>query len=239
MTTEVAYIFPLANTFWRGHAKKFAESIRQHPAGVLHKLIVVGKSDKLTEIPDEDAEVFAGTPCEFVVHNNEGYDIGGFIRRANETDAPILCCMGGATIVTADNWLQLLTQPFRDDPRCGITGAFGSWEAVPHIRTTAFCFQPEVFRQMHFPPILDGRVDRGPFEHGPDSITQQAVRLKGEAYVCAKDGKIYGIKDWNKMPNRFRFGDQSNMVAWDNYCGHYAAGNAVERFSAERCAGWI
>jgi hypothetical protein len=98
-------------------------------------------------------------------------------------------------------------------------GAYEFLNRIPgfpniHIRTNAFMIERRIFLDTQ-PGTIKTKIDSYMFESGPDSLTQQILRLGLKVLVVGADGRSYDIDQWTAS-GTFRLGTQHNLLVKDN-----------------------
>lgn len=217
----IVYVCPVERDelLKRGVAR-FIRTYATYTPEIEHSLHVVFNGPPAT---DADRELFAGIADEYHQHDNKGWDIGAFLRMANEVECDMLVCFGTYTYFTRAGWLERMTEAF-EQLGDGLYGASASYECTPHIRTAGFWCNPELL--LSYPRQVRTYADRYEFEHGDRSITRLARHLGVGCWLVTWDG-IYDQKRWREPPDIYRRGDQSNALFFDRSFDMYEAFDPV------------
>lgn len=215
MRIEIVYVFPFAGK--NGYlelANRFLNTYHTFTPGVDHGTIIACNGSKAD---DETQYLFGSLPgVKFMEHDNSGYDIGAFQKAAATYDADLMVFFGASGYLKCVGWLARMVEAFQihGDTLYGTMGNRGVVPAGvhPHIRTTGFWLSPALFRKY---PIKVNRPDlRYPFEHGPQCLTSWVYGRGKIPWVVAYDGE-YQMADWDRVPNGYHNGDQSNLLTGD------------------------
>lgn len=104
----------------------------------------------------------------------------------------------------------------------------------PHIRTSAFMVDAEVFRGLRM-PALRTKPDALRFESGRRSMTAQVERKGLTPLVVGRDGAVFSAKDWASS-GTFWQADQENLLIADKQTADYELGDAAARAALSRYA---
>lgn len=215
LKVTVVYVYVMNSPQHGCEAVRFVQTYMEKPPGYPHKTIVVLNGG---EPNDYVRGLFAPLPeLSFHVHDNSGYDIGGFqaVARANP-DEDLMVFFGSSGFFKGPGWLARMVESFQKhgDALYGVMGNTGDerFNVYPHIRTTAFWISPRLLNL--YPHRVTTPEGRYPFEHGPDCLTRWIRRQGLKALVVTWSGE-YEAQDWLAIPNGFRSGDESAMLAGD------------------------
>lgn len=206
-----------------GYARHFAQTYRLYPPGFKHRLVVLCNGGAL---PQYVRRMFEDTPAEFFVRSNDGFDIGGYLEYAGNTQADLLVCLGESVYFRRPNWLYLIVGAYMEHGD-GMYGCLASYRVRPHLLTTAFAVTPRLLRTYDRPVMT--KPQRYAFEHGPESFWR---RIRGEGYpvkLVTWDG-VYDPPQWRSPANILWRGDQSNCLVWCNHMDRFFALDAKSKF---------
>lgn len=115
-----------------GHAalQRFADSYRQHHAGVAHVLVPIYKGFSSAAALQRAREVFSGLASDEVLLNDDMLDIGAYIDAASRCNARYVCFMNTHATLRAPGWLSALYGALRGDGNVGLAGMHGSYESL-------------------------------------------------------------------------------------------------------------
>ena len=191
---SVIYCFPdiLVSTYIP-LARRFVDSYMRFPPGLCdHEIIVVVNCGR-DGIKDY-SRIFSPLSCDFVMHDNQGKDIGAFQVLSRRLDCDLMICLGAPVHVCRSGWLDRIRNVYEQEG----PGLYGPWafhQPKPHIRTTAFWLPPQLFRSYPH-EIYNG--NRYEFEHGDRSIYAHATLQGMGTYQVTWDG-CYANKDWHAV----------------------------------------
>lgn len=231
----VCYLLAAGDEFAeRGRA--FAQSYRDHWAGVTHELLLILKDH--AEVPD-----WHDPHWPIIVHDNEGLDIGSLQRVAGEHPAADrIMWLGAHCRILGDDWLAKFLRASEIEG-VGAVSATGSFEAGvsgerpnAHLRTSTLMINPLLLNTLGFAAARDRR-DCYEFEHGQHSLYRR-LRTRGlHGLVVGRSGRVYPAEHWGAS-DTFRHGDQRELLIADNHTDHFAAAGPEEREALARAAGW-
>lgn len=196
MKVVVVYCYPLVLTnVYFGMAKRFADTWKQFPPGHSpHELVVVcngGNAGPMDRAP------FDGIPCTFYGRNNAGWDIGAFQQAADEIPCDLMVCLGAPVHFYRPGWLDRMVWSFLEHS----PGLFGCWGVpyrdIPHIRTTAFWFQPELMKAYPF-VVGTQKASRYAFEHGGKKSFTEFCRQAGYEPLMVTFENTYRMNQWEQ-----------------------------------------
>lgn len=209
----LTYIYPFGSK-WDNYAKRFAARYQAFKPVTEHHLVVIANGGKPPTKLMKD--VFKDIDCEWMVHSNEGWDIGAYQMAAKRVHCEIMVMFGASTYFKRKGWLESIVDS-HDRYGLGIYGAMGNSGSIqqhiwPHIRTTGWWLNPEILDAYPI-PISHTRM-RYQFEHGPACICEWAKSQGLKRWVTAFD-KTYRLEDCDKIPDGFHKGHQNNMLCGD------------------------
>ena len=85
----------------------------------------------------------------------------------------------------------------------------------PHIRSTGFMMQRELFLEQVSNQTFNEKMDASYFESGRKSMTNNLLKKGYKLLVVGKNGKSYAMPEWPNSAT-FRHGDQKNLLISDN-----------------------
>jgi glycosyltransferase involved in cell wall biosynthesis len=112
------------------HFETFARSLREHPAGLDHDLIIICKgSNRRTELLVLSA-IFKGIPHQIIMVDDEiGQDIQSYKAAAERFPHTYACFINTFTEIRSENWLKKLFDAL-SLPGAGMVGATASFESL-------------------------------------------------------------------------------------------------------------
>lgn len=154
---------------------------------------------------------------KYLAHDNSGYDIGGYQRAAQESNAELIVFFGTSTYFRKPNWLARVIESYE---KYGLA-IYGSmcnrgvrqFKVYPHVRTTGFWCPRTLFLLYPFRVIhADQRYE---YEHGPYNLTQWFVN-NGLKAIEVNWQKDFEQPQWNSDLTGFHRGDQSGLLFGDH-----------------------
>ena len=198
MRVAIAYCFPqVRHSTYYPLAKRFADTWRAFPPGnEPHTLYVIGNG---SEVPPQSRGIFpAGSGCQFLAHDNIGWDIGSFQMAAEFIPCDLLVCLGAPVHFHRAGWLDRMVEAFLENgPALYGCTAYGG--AGLHVRTTSFWFPPQLL-QSYPMAIGSARSSRYDFEHGPHSFTRHVLNAGLDCLMVTWRG-TFNYDDGNNMPD--------------------------------------
>lgn len=112
------------------HFEIFARSLRRHPAGVDHDLIIICKGFKRRSEVAVVSSIFKGIPHQItMIEDDVGQDIHSYKIAAERFSHKYACFANTFTEIQSDNWLKKLFDAMTQ-PRVGMVGATASFESL-------------------------------------------------------------------------------------------------------------
>lgn len=188
------YIYPdLNHHIYNPLARRFVESYLEHPPGETDHEIIVAVNSGRSGCPEYE-QLMRPLSCDFVMHDNQGKDIGAFQVLSRRLDCDLMICLGAPVHFCRSGWLDRIRNVYEQEG----PGLYSPWafhEPKPHVRTTAFWLPPQLFRSYPH-EIYNG--NRYEFEHGDRSIYAHTKQEGLEAFQVTWDG-CYTKKDWHQV----------------------------------------
>ena len=195
MKITLAYVFPdLLHATYIPLARRFVESYMEHPPGDADHDILVCVNYGTERMLKEYEKLFSPLCCRFMMHNNEGKDIGAFQAACAVADCDLLMCVGAPIHFTRAGWMDRIEQAYIENGPA-LYGCWGFHQPRDHIRTTAFWLPPQLLAS--YPHPVDNSL-RYEFEHGVYSITEHARNLGLERYMVTWKG-VYPRDVWQHV----------------------------------------
>ena len=150
MKTVIVYVYAsAAGAKYDDYAIRFLMSYYANPPGIEHDTTVVLNGSKATS---ETTCLFGSLPnCNFIEHDNSGYDIGAFQRAARDVPCDLMVFFGASTYFPRPGWLLRMASVFQrfGNAQYGAMGNGGDKRVNvwPHIRTTAFWMNPKLMNE--------------------------------------------------------------------------------------------
>lgn len=108
--------------------KRFLESYRVHPAGMVHELILIFKGFGSEEDAREYDLLLSELTHRRLYISDSGYDLGAYLKVGRQFDHDYFCFVNSFGRILADNWLAHLCRAVTT-AGVGIAGATGSFES--------------------------------------------------------------------------------------------------------------
>lgn len=237
MKITIVYIFPnqtchLYRPYHFLYGCRFVETYLRYPPTLPHSILVVSNGgDPCTEM----RVAFETIPvdCEFITHDDQGWDIGGFQKAARERSADVMLFLGGPTYFHRLGWLERLHEVWTQNPN-QICGCFGSHQIRPHLRTTGLYCDPKFI--LMYPKLVATPQDRYEFEHGPGNFGDYC-QDRGAVLTLVTYGGTYHRGQWRNSGNGFWQGDQSECLIRDNHTDAFQTADQTQRTNLRYIAG--
>jgi hypothetical protein len=220
---------------------RFATSLRAHPAGPGHTLLVAWKGYEDSAARDQARRALAGITHEELMIPASGLDLSSYRTIADQVSADAVCFLNTDSEVLANGWLDALSGQL-SAPGVGLVGATGSYESQltsaplplrllragryppfpnPHLRTNAFMLRRATIRELWWPAVARKRA-AWELESGNRSLTRQILERGQTVLVVGRDGHGYPPERWRESAT-FRVEDQPNLLVSDKRTRDYAA----------------
>jgi len=219
---RVVISYPLPFDAWptfEPFVRRFLKTLKQYDPGHDFEVAAVSNWGEATEF---EHRRFRGTKTRFVPYYGNGCDAGSWFAAANginvhgQPDAFVIC-LTTRCYFHRDGWLRRLT--FEHDKH------------GPGLYTTSCSHEGGTLH----PCLRAFGVDSKFLQTYPDDYVSRDQGTEFEAkgkfadHVREKGGKIklvtwsgcYDEPDWFKVTNRFRDGDQSNVLIYDKHTDAY------------------
>ena len=108
--------------------RRFLETLRDHPAGIAHDFHVIFKGFPDRSSLERGQSLFADFSIQPIVLDDRGYDVGSYVKAAAVVSNSRLIFLNTFSQILAPDWLRKFSAAL-DQPRVGIVGATGSWQA--------------------------------------------------------------------------------------------------------------
>jgi len=210
MKVVLTYVYPdLDARTYVPLARRFVESYMEHPPGSLdheiHVLVNYG-------LPNNPAypKLFRPLTCSFMLHDNQGKDIGAFQKAAEEIPCDLMVFLGAPIHFYRAGWLDRIVNVYEQNGP-GLYGCRGYTTPMHHLRTTSFWCAPELLNSYPYTVHNDSRYE---FEHGVRSITQHVRSIGLECFMVTWDG-CYPYDSWGRTPN----GSNLMLDQWSDMAG--------------------
>lgn len=208
MNIAVVYVYPMVDMRrYYQLAKRFVSTYRQFTPKIEHSMWVVANG---FDPSPHDQHVFDGVPVKWLVHDNQGWDIGAFQYAAEVVSCDLLVCMGANCHFHRHGWLERMADVYVENgPHFyGTRGFF--YPPGHHIRTTCFWMHPELLKS--YPRyVCSTHASRYDFEHGVGSMTNW-VEQSGLKCLVATWDDVVGIERWHEG-----FGPVTTCLVYDQW----------------------
>jgi len=227
----IAYIHPHIDS--DPNAVRFVKSLcANHPGYPCDVVVVVNGGPVTSQVKALFANIRG---VQFFVHDDSGWDIGGYLALAKaRTDLDLLFCCGGPTTFTRAGWMKKIMAA-RDEYGPGMYGTNASYEVRPHLNTSGFLISREMLAS--YPHPVTDRLSRYEFEWGKGAMWRRVRRAGQRTMLVTWDG-VWWPEEWRLPKNVYRDGDQSNCLTCFSYT--YTFNNAtpeVRKIMRDHCNG--
>jgi hypothetical protein len=213
---------------FRPYAERFADTLRKFPPGIDTQLAVVCCHSE----PSRDIqEIFKGLNPSYWHYEENGCDMGSAQYLAFHVPESFVIAMTSRCYFHRAGWADpMLAARFNYGP--GVYGASGAsrQNGIEHLCLRCYGLDASVFNE--YPIHLNSRALGPAFENQCGLVNW----LKGRsmaAMLVYWDG-VHTRDTWFEPKNRFRNGDQSNMLVWDRHTDGWANASPEERTELER-----
>jgi hypothetical protein len=230
---------------------RFLESYHQHPAGIVHRLIILLKGFANSP-PPHISDLLSTVSHAQIACADEGYDVASYFFAAERIGEPLVFFANSFSVIRGDQWLSKLLNAYQRE-RVGLVGATGSWESMtldapshgilrtmaslaltpplrllfpafpnPHVRTNGFLLARQDFLAMRT-SLMSVKLGAWMFESGRNSMTRQILRRGLDALVVGRNGTAYRPEEWSRSQT-FWQSAQENLLIGDNRTAAYEHG---------------
>lgn len=221
----LVYIYPVFGGHHDQCAARFVDSYRANPPGIHHETFVVCNGGP----PSAFARLlFSPIACEFIQHDDSGWDIGAYQKFVEVVDSDMVMFCGGSTYFHKPNWLMRMAQVFNPND---LHGVFATYHMSAHIRTTGFCCSSALLRS--YPHKVTRTEQRYGFEHGPQSLTAWCQKNGRRCRLVTWTG-AYDSAQWKLPTNSYHRGNQSDCLMYDRLTDAYFSSSAERQFEFMR-----
>lgn len=216
MRIAVVYILPVFEGAFLDNAYRFVATYNENPAGMEHQLVFVSNGGPPTLEMRGLAES-CSHPVDWLVHDNSGYDLGGFQAAARQIPAEMMVFMGNSAYLRRPQWLSRMAEVFHKYGNGAIYGSTANCgdqrvNVFPHIRTTGFWMSPAVMNMWPFK--VTKPEHRYPAEHGATCLTEWARSQGYQAIMATWDAESEWPL-WDHMPGGFHRDQQQGLLVGD------------------------
>lgn len=212
----LVYVHVPGNLHFERDAQAFVSTYGKNQPGISHQTLVVVNG------ANHRPALFDPIPnCEFIHHDNDGWDIGGYLAAARHLNgkADMVICCGSQTTFPKPGWLLRLLEAWaKHGP--GVYGTCATYQIRPHINTSGFACAPSMLLRYDGP--ISTKRDRYNFEHGENAFWIQMAKAGYPVKLVTFDGE-YDWLEWRKPKNIYCRGDQSNCMIWFRMNREFAA----------------
>ncbi len=196
MKIALCYVFPdLQHQIYLPMAKRFVATYMEHPPGNSdHDLHVLVNHGAQNMVPAYQ-RLFDPLPCSFLMHSNDGKDIGAFQKAGEEIACDLMVFLGAPVHFYRAGWLDRIVNVYEENGPA-LYGCRGYNSPRHHIRTTSFWCAPELFNSYPYVVHNDSRYE---FEHGNRSLVNHVKGLGLECYMVTWNG-CYPLHQWGNTP---------------------------------------
>lgn len=247
---KIVYPLPMDSpevwAVFKPFAERFVRSYRAFPGEYPHELMVVINKGKVN---GELVELFFGLPVEFVTYDGDGMDLGSQ-QLVAQTGDHFQVNLTSRMYFHRAGWLKRMVK-VRRTYGPGLYGMTASYEGGKlHICTRGHAYDAKDFRE--YPTAITSRNQGVFFECGDGCllewyqqrkqaygiVTWDAFWGEGQCSCCGDETRRkIGLYHHN-CQNRFRLGDQSNILAHDKHTDIFRDAAEVERLRLARlCIG--
>lgn len=208
------------------HAEKFADTYLFYTTTEDQELIVVCNGADPT---DEVRKIFEPCNATFERYDGAGFDLGSQQFIAKQRRNSLQINFTSRCYFHRPDWLWKMIVAF-EAYGDGLYGCSASREGGRlHVCTRAFMYWTETFR--NFPREITSRDQGVGFEVGSDgepSLTEWYASLKLPRKIVHPH-RLVDVDKFDTVHNRFRNGDQSNMLVFDRHSDLYHDADAEEK----------
>lgn len=230
MKVTVAYPVPFDNwrTFRPG-VERFVDRFKKFPPTTEYTLMAVANWGMPT---DEIRSWFYDINTNWIAYYGHKCDLGSWMHVAmgGLADEFIICCTSMVYFHRA-GWLErLVAARIKYGP--GLYSTSASHECG-QLHACNRCFGIDAQLLASYPHKFTDRNVK--LEVGKESLNQHVLDHGGTIRVVMWDG-IYQTEQVFKVDNRFRDGNQQQVLVWDRHTDNYVNANAVEKERLKRLA---
>lgn len=203
----IVYIHVPGDPKHEEYAKAFVGSYLKYPPESQHSTMVICQGGLPT--PEMQRLLSTLPNTSFRIHDDSGWDIGGFQMASRLCYEDFMVCFGGSAYFQREGWLKRMKDVWKKRGP-GLYGSLATFEVSPHLNTTGFWCSPSLLAS--YPIKVVDKKQRYDFEHGPNAFWK--FSHKSVPVMLATWGGEYEWKDWRKPDNIYRRGDQSNCLSY-------------------------
>lgn len=230
MSVTVVHLIRAANSV--AHLRRFLVAYRKMRSGMAHELVLACKGftpDSIHAI----GPFCRGLTARILILPDTGFDLGTYRRVCFEISTPYICFVNSFSRPLTPHWLPLLYGVARR-PEVGLSGATGSLQVDPHVRTNSFCIQRELYLDI---VTSDPHTKEAAcaIEAGPASLTRQVMRRGLSPRIVCRNGTDAALLD-ARDTRTFWWGQQENLLVSDNRTDDYDLADPARRAFLQRAA---
>lgn len=222
MKVVIVYPLPFDNwTFFEPFVERFTRTFKQFKPGCEYEVAAVCNWG---EPADKVREMFYGIKTKFVPYYENGWDIGSAQHVAHTLpDNVFMVNMTSRCYFHREGWLKLMADA-REALGSGLYGCTANHDGYRlHLCTRAYAMDVEDFK--YYPHKIDSRAKGPLFEIGADNeygnLMEWMEVSRGKPSRLVFFDRVAEKPDWFTAPNRFRSGDQSNVLVHDFHTDIY------------------
>ena len=232
---RVIISLPLPFDAWHVYAsniKRFCDTFKRFPPGRNYELWAMCNWGDPT---DEVRQWFYGIKTVFMPYDEHGCDLGGHQSVAKLHPNALVIGMTSRCYFHRSGWIDRLITAVEKHNDAGLFGCSASKQGGKlHLCTRAFAMIGQVWNQ--YPEIIDSR-QKGPFfEVGTNNANGNLMEWIGslglKSVVVHWDQEFIlpeMWEDYTKCQNRFRDGNQEQMLVHDYHTDLFKNGNSEYR----------
>ena len=230
MSLALVHLVRAANPTY--HLEQFVAAYRAAPPGVQHLFVFACKGFTDHGIVAL-GPVWRDLPNVILRLPDTGFDLGSYRQACLQIPNEYVCFVNSYARPRVPNWLANLYAVARR-PEVGISGATGSFQIDPHVRTNAFCMRRQQYLALvtHDPPNKQAACD---LEAGSESLTRRILARGFQARIVGRGNIDVDLRQ-AQGTRTFRWGRQENLLVADNRTDEYDHGNADWRAFLQRVA---
>ena len=223
----INYPVPLDNwALFRPDVEKFTNSLREIDPGEGYEIRAMCA---WTDPDDDVREMFRGLPVQFVRYDGPGLDSGSAQFSSDQmTENNFMVCFTTRHYFWKAGWLKAMCDARRQFGP-GLYGICANRETYPlHICLRCYGIDSNDFKQ--YPFHINSKLRCHQWE-----VYHALPWMRGLGHVTKLvmwDG-VYDEPEWFTRPNRWRNGNQSNLLVFDRHSDSYRDGSPQHRAQLE------
>lgn len=224
MIPTIVYPVPFDNwgEFER-YVERFTAAFKANPPGCEYRLLAVGNWGQPT---DHVKEYFYGIKTVWMTYNGWGCDMGSWKHAAigSLKDEFFICCTS-RVYPYREGWVAKIMEARRQGP--GFYATSSSKEGEPHACQRCYGIDAK-FLETYPHAFISRPPECRSLEVGTNSVSTHVEKEGGTVRIVMWGGD-YTVEDSLKVDNRFRHGDQSNLLVWDRHSDIYKEADEEEK----------